>query len=152
MTEAPVGRVGHLGDALVADRGVGWDQRPRPGHRSTLDDADAANIGGRGRCPRHGLDPGKRWCLGDQPPGELVDACSRPRHLDEHPSGVVAHDPVEPGLDRESVHERPEPDALHDAAHLDALGTGAGDRHVPIVAAPGRIGRTPTHVRIRARG
>ncbi len=136
VAEPTVVRVVHLGDAVVADRRVGRDQGSAAGHAATLDDPETSFVGGRARRSRHRFDPREWRCLGDEAPGELVDARLRSRHLDEHAGRVVADEPVEAGLGRQTVHERPEPDTLHDPRHLDPLTIGAPRHHPPIVAQP----------------
>jgi hypothetical protein len=77
-----------------------------------------------GACRRHGLrdDPverGQRRRLGRQPGEHGGDRRAVALDLDHHAAPVVAHEAVEPQFGRQSVHEGPEADALHDALDAD---------------------------------
>ncbi len=65
----------------------------------------------------HLLDPRQRRRLGPQHPRELGHRAVGPLDLDDDAAGVVAHRPGQRQPPGRGVHERAEPDALHEAAH-----------------------------------
>ena len=72
--------------------------------------------GGTGSCSTPSITAAGRR-LGGQPGEQRVDRVGRALDLDDRAAGVVAHEPVEPELDGQPVHVRPEADALDDALH-----------------------------------
>ena len=113
---AAVGRVEQLGEAVVARRHVGGDERGGPPAARGLDDLEAA------RRPRGATASASTRSTtasgGASARSRARNASTRSGlalHLHQHAALVVEHEPVERQLARQPVHERPEADALHHA-------------------------------------
>ena len=118
VAEAAVGGIAQLGEAVVAGRRVGRDERVGLAARDALDDAEVA-LAGRLRAGRTRRSRRQRaGRLARQAREKALDGGRPPVHLEHDPALVVEHESAELLLAREPVDERTEADALHDA--LDA--------------------------------
>ena len=127
VPEAPVARIAQLREAVRARRGVRRHQRRRrpaggPGDRE-------ARVPARVDVDRpHRLDDRERRRLVAQRGQEPVHRVCAALRLDLDAASVVADEPGEPACGGDPVHERAEPDALHDALDPD-VHTACGRVH-----------------------
>ena len=112
---AAVGRVGDLGQAALARRRVGRDQRRRLAASARADDPEPVVARRRQRLGGDLVDRGQRGRLGRQPGEQLVDRPGVALDLELHPALVVEHPPAQPELLREPEDVGPEADALDHA-------------------------------------
>jgi hypothetical protein len=116
IPEAPVAGIAQLRQAVPARRGISRHQRRgrpagRPGDRE-------ARVPARLDVDRsHRLDDGERRRLVAQRGEEPVDGLGAALCLDLDAAGVVADEAGKPVLRGGPMHERAEPDPLHDALH-----------------------------------
>ena len=116
---AAIGRVEELGEAVVAGRDVGRDQRTATGALAR-DDPELAFARRRQRCGRDGLDAGQNRSLVPQPGRERVERPAVALRLDDDARAVVEHEAAERVPTRQPVHERPVADSLDDTGNAEA--------------------------------
>ena len=126
VPEPAIGRVTELGQAVVADRHVGRDERAaRPGTRGADGELGAASE--RKVRDRQRLDHGQRWWRGFELPAEPLDSRQVAFDLRDQSGWAVPHLACEAVGLRQGVDVRPEAHALDHAADLDAA-SGPGSR------------------------
>ena len=114
-----VGRVGQLGQAVGAGRGVRGDRRPLPAGRGTGHDGEPGDAGGRQRDAGDLLDHREHRRPVPQRGHEGVHRAGRALRLGDHTVRVVADVPGHPELGGQRVHERPVADPLDDPPDPD---------------------------------
>ena len=123
---AAVGRVAELTQAVRAGRGVRRDERGARAVRGARGDREGGVADGGERADVDARHHGQRGRALTQRGDEPRQRGGRSLGLDQHPRLVVADEPGQPELRRQRVHERPEPDALHDPGDPDARPGGCG--------------------------
>ena len=130
---APICRVEQLGEAVVA-RGDVWREEPfGGGDRFALFDREAGpgfDLAVR-LADFHRFDSSSRRRITGQPAREILDCPNRPCGLDHDLTGAIDDGAVQPELGRKPPHERPEADALDNAADFDGARHTAGPRGRP---------------------
>ena len=113
---AAVGRVVQVGQAVIADRDVGWHERATRCMLGLLDrEVRAADRGDRLRVDAG--DQRQRRCLDIDPAAESLDVGQSTFDLGHHSLAAVPHAPRETELAGQGIDMWPEADSLHDAAH-----------------------------------
>jgi hypothetical protein len=108
--------VEELTEAVLARGDVGRDERALP-RRLARGDRELGLAAQRQRLHRDRVDAGQARRLVPNGLRKHVEHRRRSFRLDHHAVAVVEDEADEAVSSREAVHERPEPDALHDAAH-----------------------------------
>ena len=98
-------------------------------------DPEVALAEGSDRRGVHGLDRARAGACSRSAWAKSLERGWSPSDLDHDAAPVVEHEAAEAALGGEPVHERPEADALHDAADDDppALGRAVVDLHRPSI-------------------
>ncbi len=128
---APIGRVEQLAQAVGADAHI-----RRDGHKGGrvifgMDDLEAAKAARR--LPGHAqlIDARQGWGFGAQGVDKLIQHLPLTVDFDVDPGGGIAHPTGQPQARGQAIDERPETDALDDAADMDA-----GGDHLPPLGPP----------------
>jgi hypothetical protein len=116
---APVGRVGHLGQALVAGGEVGRDREAARTRDLARDDHEPARRLGRDRAPVEALDGRPRRGARGERGHEGVEGALGGERLDGDAEGIVPHAAGDPPRARDAVDPGAEAHPLHGAPDLD---------------------------------
>ena len=127
VAEAPVGRVGNVSDAGVADLGVGRNLCPHAAFAAGDDAEIRRQIAGEGLA-FHGFDMGQWRGLVLETAAQFGDGVPRSGDADQHAFGVIEHFAGKAEGFRASPYEGPKADALHPAAHPDLDFFSCGNR------------------------
>ncbi len=123
MTEAAVPRIEQLGNTVFTHCDIGWDWRLRNGVRLARHNPEPVPVRGIDGDVVHGdgTDARERRSLGTQPATEFVDTPAFSLHLEKHCARIVADEPGETELARDSVDERTKANPLDDTGHGEVL-------------------------------